>query len=295
MNIVVLGASGRIGRAILQEFNDQSSVLTAVSRFVKQSSPVHSQIRWVSLDPHDVSGHHALFLNADIVIDARNQRYDDWSGYPAMIDATLAALETTKAHYVYIDNIYVYGRPASSSRVAEDIVRHPISVKGKIRLDIENRLRDLMAQGQPIMIVRFPDFYDISTDPLPRFLRWFGPPHLPHQFISTRDGAQALYRLVMDPDAYRKIWHVAGDEPITGLGLQKIAQEILGRKLPLWVFGPRLVKLLGFVNAPARGLQETQYLWQYPVILNTDKFVNRYGSAFIHSHQAVIRELLNRQ
>lgn len=79
MNIVVLGASGRIGRAILQEFIDQSSVLTAVSRFVKQSSPAHSQIRWVSMDAHDVSGHHALFLHADIVIDARNQRYDDWS------------------------------------------------------------------------------------------------------------------------------------------------------------------------------------------------------------------------
>lgn len=69
--------------------------------------------------PDDVEGHRKIFERADAIIDARNQRYGDWSAYPAMIRATLSALGQSVVPYTYVDNVYCYGRPHGDS-VMED-------------------------------------------------------------------------------------------------------------------------------------------------------------------------------
>ncbi len=166
-----------------------------------------------------------MFAEADAVIDARNQRYDDWSGYPAMIDATLAALAGTAAHYLSVDNIYLYGQPGTPRPIDEAAPRHPISAKGQIRQAVERRLMQAM-DTYPIAIARFPDFYAIATDPLPRGVRWFGPPDLPHQFIHLPDAARALLWLTEDYQSRGQVWHVAGADPIAGTDLRDLAQAV---------------------------------------------------------------------
>ena len=166
MTIVVLGASGRLGRAILHELSAAGASVIAVSRSATPR-PEISRVTWVSLDSNDIQGHHALFSAAECVIDARNQRYDDWSGYPAMIAATLTALQNTDTRYIYVDNLYLYGRSFTWDPVTEDQARNPVSEKGRIRLSVETTLRQIMPD-RPILIARFPDFYNISTDPLPQ-------------------------------------------------------------------------------------------------------------------------------
>ncbi|WP_053958227.1 hypothetical protein [Sulfobacillus thermosulfidooxidans] len=308
MHVVILGASGRLGQAVVQTWTNgsqclpyssaagvlgvSSDLITAVTR-----NPAHVHaiqgVEWAVLDPMDRSSHHALFERADIVIDACNQRYDDWSQYPEMIRVTLEALENTGARYVYIDNIYLYGIPPRDQLVTETVPRRPISQKGAIRFAIETQLVMQMQQGRPIVIVRFPDFYNIVTDSLPRYLRWFGPLDQPHQFIDTSDAARAIRLIAEDDGAYQQIWHVAGDEPITGQTMQGMVQELWGVKVPCRIFGPRFISLLGIINPLARGLKETQYLWTTPVILNTEKFASRYHGHFvIHSHQQVLHAIL---
>ncbi len=204
-------------------------------------------VHWVTLHPEDVAGHHQLFSKTDCVVDARSQRYDDWSLYPAMIEATVTALVGTHAHYVYVDNLYLYGRPATSQPLNETAPQQPVSVKGQIRWRVEQRLMQAMAQ-HPITIVRLRDFYAITTDPLPRTLRWFGPPDLPHQFIHIPDAAQAIQWLVEGDLTVGQVWHVAGPDPISGTELRDLARAVSGVKTHLRVMGPITVRLisLGF-------------------------------------------------
>ncbi|MCY0877578.1 MAG: NAD(P)H-binding protein [Firmicutes bacterium] len=292
MKTIVLGATGRLGREVVREFVGAGHQVVAVTRSANPPGN-RNALRWVTLDARDVAGHHTLFAHADCVIDARNQRYDDWSGYPAMITATLAALEGTQARYVYVDNLYLYGRPPSSDAVDETAPRMPVSEKGRIRCDIEAQLQVAM-RDHAIVIVRFPDFYGITTDPLPRALRWFGPPTLAHQFIHVPDAAHAVRLLAEELAAYGDIWHVTGAEPITGDALRDITQQVVGRPVRLHVIGPALVHLMGLVYGPARGLRETQYLWQTPVTLSMAKFASRFDTRFIHSHVNALREIVQK-
>ncbi len=249
------------------------------------------EARWQTLQPEDIAGHHCLFSEADCVVDSRNQRYDDWSGYPSMIEATLTALEGTVSRYIYVDNLYLYGSPAASVPIDETVPRRPISIKGMIRHEIEARLLKVMPM-RSVTIARFPDFYHISTDTLPKTLRWFGPPAQPHQFIHIPDAAKAIRLLIENEDSAGHIWHVVGDNPVTGYQLLEIARAATGGATRLRVISPVMVRLLGLGFAPARGLVETLYLWTSPVILDATKFRQRFGHQFIHAHQDVLRELV---
>ncbi len=65
-----------------------------------------------------------------------------------------------------------------------------------------------------------------------------------------------------------------------------------GRRTRLLVMGPALVRLVGLAFAPARGLIETQYLWQEPVTLDMTKFARRFATDFIHDHAQALQEIL---
>jgi nucleoside-diphosphate-sugar epimerase len=293
MKCVILGATGRLGQQVVGACVAAGDEVVAVTRGgPPPGSP--AVVRWETLHPADVGGHHRLFAQADSVVDARNQRYDDWSRYPAMIAHTLTALEDTHAHYVYVDNLYLYGRPTTTKPVDEATARQPVSVKGQIRREIEQRLMMAMPR-HAITIARFPDFYGISTDSLPRGLRWFGPPELAHQFIHIPDAAHAVRSLAEDVQTAGDVWHVTGADPITGYQLRDIAREVTGRATRLTVLSPVMVRLMGLGFAPARGLVETQYLWQSPVLLDATKFRTRFGTHFIHTHRDALKAILARR
>ena len=290
MRVVVLGATGRLGRHVVHECVGTGHEVVAVTRG-EPPADGHGTVRWATVQPEDVEAHHRLFSQTDGVLDARNQRYDDWSRYPAMVDATLAALRDTRARYVYVDNLYAYGVPATSAPVDENTPRRPVSVKGQIRRDIERGLIAAMTT-HPVTIVRFPDFYGISTDPLPGSLRWFGPPALSHQFIHVPDAAHAVRLILQDPTAAGEVWHVAGAAPITGYQLRDVARGITGRPTRLTVMGRGLVRVLGLISGPARGLVETQYLWETPMFLDASKFGSRFDTRFFHTHREALREIM---
>ena len=286
---MILGATGRIGRSLVREVRHQGVAVVAVSRSSQHAG--QDGVRWVALEPDNVEGHRKIFERADAIIDARNQRYDDWSAYPAMIRATLSALGQSVVPYTYVDNVYCYGRPQGDS-IREDAPRLPVSRKGRYRVEVERMLLQAVESGRRVQIVRFPDFYGISTDSLEQgTLRWFGPPVLAHQFIHIPDAARAAWLLTSDTHAPLGVWHVAGDSPVAAEKLRETAQSALKRPVRLRVFPRLAVAAAGMANPQIRGLVETQYLWRTPLALNTEKFESRYGTEFRHSHQYALEEI----
>lgn len=156
MRVVILGATRRLGRHVVEACIASGHEVVAVSRRDRSPQSGGAQ-EWATWPAQDSAGYRRLFAGVDTVIDARNQRYDDWSRYPAMIEATLIALRGTRAHYVYVDNVYLYGNPNDSTALDETAPRRPVSVKGTIRRAIEQRVVTAMST-HPITIARFPTF-----------------------------------------------------------------------------------------------------------------------------------------
>ncbi len=299
--VLVLGATGRLGRKTVQQALQQGYEVIAGGRSqthleeALQEMTHHPNLKLEEVGLGSSDRLVAVFPKVDWVIDARNQRYDDWSHYPQMINDTLEALDKTPKPYTYVDNVYCYGRPLANP-VSEDVPRQPISEKGRIRKEVEMRLLQAMSAGHTVMVARCPDFYGPGIAPFSSLesgiLTWFGDLALPHQFVHVADAARALLALGHDPNAYGQVWHIPGSDPITGLNAYHLARSISRKPIRRRVIGPRTVWLLGLINSDARGFRETRYLWDTPMILDGSKWTKQYGEGWFRSHQTAFEEML---
>ncbi len=301
--LLILGATGRLGRSLIREALQQGYGVVATGRNHKRlEEALRDMVLYPGLELQEVGlGQHdrlrPVFEKVDWVIDARNQRYDNWSGYPNMISETIRALDDAPRPYIYVDNVYCYGRPATNP-VPEDALRRPISEKGRIRVSVEKLLFQAMSSGHTVMVTRYPDFYGPGIEPFSSLesgtLSWFGNPTLPHQFVHVRDAAGVLLALVANSESYGQLWHIPGPKAITGLDAYHLAQRISLKPIRLRVIGPLTVWVLGFINSDARGFRETRYLWDTPLILDGTKFLKQYGDGWFRSHEDTFEEILVR-
>jgi nucleoside-diphosphate-sugar epimerase len=296
-HIVILGATGRLGRAVTFHLLQERVHVHAVGRTL----PPLSALSWPAgsqgvfeaqvLPSQDTTALSALFAKADTVIDCRNQRYDDWSGYPAMISSALEALPPG-CRYLYVDNVYLYGR--QTGPLQENAARNPNSQKGRIRLEVEQMI--LRRPRGSAVILRFPDFYGpgVTASVFDRLskgrLLWFGNPGAAHQFIHSSDAALAIVAMVLDPMWEIPLWHVSGDVPITGFDLQSKARQVMSAPIRLRVLGAKTIWLAGLFNAQIRGFKETRYLWDAPLVLDDSAFRQRYALP-VHSHEETLVDM----
>lgn len=297
-NIAVLGATGRIGLPVVRQALARGWRVTAVGRSAGPLLQLAAGLgnppglrsiadrvqSWETLVP--------IVEELDAVIDARNQRYDDWSGYPRMIEQTLRALTITRVPYLYIDNVYLYG-VAGHNPVAESAPLRPVSEKGRMRMEVARMLENHAARS---VVVRFPDFYGPGVGPGPLsglhrgVVYWFGPPDLPHQWIHVEDAARAVLFLADTAGTAGRVWHVPGPAPLSGHQLRKLAEEAAGRRVRLLRVPALAIWAMGLFDRQARGFRETRYLWEFPLILDGSRFLTKFPKWRFRSHLETLRE-----
>lgn len=301
-NIAVLGATGRIGLPIVRQALARGWRVTAVGRSIVALQQLAAGLgnppglrcaadgvqSWETLVP--------IVEKLDAVIDARNQRYDDWSGYPRMIEQTLGALTITRVPYLYIDNVYLYG-VTGNKPVAEAAPPRPVSEKGRVRMEVARMLDNHAARS---VVVRFPDFYGPGVGPGPLsglhrgVVYWFGPPDLPHQWIHVEDAARAVLSLAETAGTGGRVWHVSGPDPLSGYQLRQLAGEAAGRRMHLVRVPALAIWAMGLFDHQARGFRETRYLWESPLILDGSQFLARFPKWRFRSHLQTLREVAAR-
>ena len=80
--------------------------------------------------------------------------------YPPLMANVVQVAKQQSAKLAIVDNIYAYGR-SKGEKVKETFVKNPHTKKGKIRLQIETKIKD---SGVPAMIAHFPDFYGPNAE-----------------------------------------------------------------------------------------------------------------------------------
>src|SRR5262245_39340478 len=156
---LVVGASGGIGSETALAFSRHGWKIRAFSR-TKGSASGSSGWEWVKGDALDRASVLAASQGVRAIVHAVNPPgYRNWDKLVLpMIDNTIAAAKASGARILLPGTIYNYG-PDAFPTLREESPQNATTRKGKIRIELEKKLKDASRQGVRSLIVRFGDFF----------------------------------------------------------------------------------------------------------------------------------------
>lgn len=305
MNLVI-GSTGSIGNAVVNELSTQGQPVRAFVRDVGKAKGVFKHPESVELFRGSVDNPlelKAAFNGVRVVFNCLNLPYPEWSRLPSMHRRILDAAKATSAKMVFPGNVYIYGH-APNGKVREDHPRNPCSKKGQLRVQLEDMFMEASRKNEvPTAIVRFPDFYGPNARGVAdgifnaaisgKTARWLGKLDAVHEFILISDAAKAMVMAAGRSDAYGQDFNVPGPEPITAREWIELVFKEAGHPTKMIGTSKLTMRFFGLFNPTAREFFEMQYLTEEPLILDGAKFTKFFGTKYPSTDYADgIRETL---
>ncbi|MDD1505509.1 SDR family NAD(P)-dependent oxidoreductase [Lysinibacillus sp. CNPSo 3705] len=300
---LVIGASGGMGYALVNELVSRNIQVKAFARNKEKLVALFQHHKNVEIISGDVFNEQDLMKasnGVDIIFHAISFPYQDWEKlHMRCVDMVINIAERRGAKIALVDNIYAYGRQ-STNPVIEQAKKEPQTKKGKIRLMMENKLKN---SNVPSLIVHFPDLYGpnaentILYDTLKNVAQgkkanFVGNMQVKREFLYTVDGAKAMVELALRDDTYNQNWNVPAVHPITGEELVKILREITGYKKGIRTISKGMVQFIGAFNPNMREVVEMLYLTEEPVILSGKKYEKEIGPLPRTSYRVGLEETI---
>ena len=255
----VLGASGGMGYSIVNELTSKGCEVIAFARDRKKLERLFKGKKGVHIVTGNILNREDVIQAAkgcDIIFHAAGVPYTKWQAQlPVMTENIIETSKTHSAKLAIVDNIYAYGQ-SHGRKVTEDTVKNPHTKKGKLRLQMENKVKE---SGVPYVIAHFPDFYGpnatntllhttLGNVVLNKKTIYIGDPDIAREYIFTPDGAKALVTLALDDNAYGANWNIPGYGTITGTELIRLVRELTGYKERVSIITKRMIRFVSFFN-----------------------------------------------
>ena len=273
--VLVLGANGLFGRATTEAFAAAGwRVLAQVRRAPAAGWPPGAEP--VAIGAFDVPGLVASARGAAVVVNGLNPIYTRWEkdAIP-LADTAQAVAERLGATLMLPGNVYNFGA-GMPALLEETTSQRPTTSKGRIRVAIEQTMRDASARGLRSIVVRAGDFYGgrgrgswldllIAKSLAGGVATWPGPLEVEHAWAYLPDLARACVQLAEQRhrlDAFEVV-HFPGHAP-TGRQFVAVLDDIAGRPLRLKSAPWLAMRLLSPVMPMFKALSEMRYLWQVP-------------------------------
>ena len=288
---LVLGASGGIGGETAAALARHGWTVRAFAR--RPPDPgLAGPFKWIAGDAMDADAVRDAAAGAATIVHAVNPPgYRGWGRVVLpMLDNTIAAARETGARIVLPGTIYNYG-PDAFPLLWEDSPQTPETVKGGIRVEMEERLKAAARDGVPSLVVRFGDFFG----PRPggnwfsqamvkpgRPLRTFTQPGAPgagHAWAYLPDAAETIARLLdrrAELDPFDR-FHFAGHLDRDGTALEAAIRRIAGGGLKTKRLPWGLLRLAAPFNESLRELVAMRGFWQRTVALDGGKLAAFLG------------------
>ncbi len=305
---LVLGATGGIGHWTAVKLTEVGQPVRVMVRDPGKFRRAWPDAKGIDLVPGDAlvaDDVRRAAQGAATVFHCVNVPYPKWSTQAMpMLANTISAAKSAGARVVLPGNVYGIGR-AQTEFVREDHPMAPHTRKGRIRLEMEQRLEALhRSEGLAYTIVRMPDFYgpfvlnrlyaDIFRDALRgRRMRWFGRLDIPSEFVFIPDGGEAMVRAGTDPGSDGETYHVPGAGVITPRAFLGLIAKTAGTASRPQAVAPWLVTLAGLVDPLAREFREMMYLKQERFLLDGSKFRQKFGTLPSTPYETGVLESLN--
>jgi len=174
-----------------------------------------------------------------------------------MIDNSIAAARATGARILLPGTIYNYG-PDALPELTESSPQHPVTRKGAVRVELEQRLRTAADDGVRSLIVRAGDFFGphagnnwlsqglVKPGREVTAITYPGKPGLGHQWAYLPDVAETMLQLVNRPEALATFdtFHMQGHWDQDGARMTEAIRTALAKPaLPVRAFPWWLVPL----------------------------------------------------
>ena len=290
--IALFGAAGAIGQSIAAAIRAQGTPYRVVgrSRAALDASfgtdPLAELVTW---NPDDPASVRAAARGIDTLIHLVGVNYWQFELHPRLMEKTLAgAIAEGVTRFLLIGTVYPYGRP-QSARVTEEHPREPHTFKGRMRKAQEDLLMAADREGRiRATVLRLPDFYGPGVDKsflhsafeaavTGKTANLIGPIDRLHEFVFVPDVGPVVAKLVATPQAYGRVWHLAG----AGVTTQKAIVEEIARQtnkpLKFRTAGKTMLRVLGLFNPMLREMVEMHYLLTQPVLMDDRALENLIG------------------
>ncbi len=293
---LVIGATGGIGGAAAQALLAHGWQVRAMHRNPDTAKMKEGAagIEWVRGDAINRDDVVAAAQGVQVIVHGANPPgYKNWRGLAVpMLANTIEAATIVGARILFPGNVYNFG-PDAWPVIRETSPQHPLTRKGKIRVEMEETLRAATLRGMRVVVIRAGDFLGDGapgswfqtvmvkrgkpvtsvTYPGEREVghAWAYLPDLGETFARIADREEELPRF--------ETFHFGGYWLERGIEIVESVRRVVGRpNLPIKRF-PWIViyALLPFVRL-FREIFEMRYLWRKPVRLDNRKLVAFLGS-----------------
>jgi nucleoside-diphosphate-sugar epimerase len=226
---------------------------------------------------------------ADVVLHALNPAYTEWSRHALPLAySAIAAAESAGATLVFPGNLYNFGKGLPPV-IDEAAPMRPSARKGRLRLAIEERMREAAERGVRIIILRAGDFFGggrgswfdlvITKDIARGRLVYPGPLDLVHEWAYLPDLAAAMLRLAEIRDALPPFATFGfPGHALTGRELTTAIARAVRSKLQVKGMSWWLVHALRSIVPLCRELSEISYLWSEPNRIDGTKLASLIGA-----------------
>ena len=295
---VVFGATGGVGRAVVEELVRRGRRVRAVSRDgagVQGAEPM-------VVDASQPDAATAAAAGAAVVYHCVNPGYTRWPELlPPVSRSILHAAEAAGAKLVYADNLYAYGPVEGPLR--EDLAAAATGRKGRTRVAVADELLAAQRAGRVrVAIGRASDYYGAnganSNAGEPVFGRavagkrpaWNGRLDQPHTLHFLPDLARGLVALADRREADGDVWHLPAAPPLTAQQFFDLVFEAAGRPTPAraQTLSPPMLAIAGIFSPLMRELRETTYQFREPFVIDSSKFERAFGRFDATPHREAV-------
>lgn len=156
--IAILGARGRLGRAVAKAFLDAGYEVRAITRDGKLPAELNGA-KAVVADALDRQSLVDATRGIDIIFNGLSPVYSDWSSVLPMAENVMAASHANGALHMVAGTVYNFGSPMPAE-ITEDTPQHPTTEKGRIRAAQEQLYRSEADAGRVrTILLRAGDFF----------------------------------------------------------------------------------------------------------------------------------------
>ena len=293
--VLVLGAKGRFGTAAVNAFAAAGWQVRAQSRRADASYP--AGVTAITADAMDSAALCAAAEGADVVINGLSPLYTEWEELARdLADHALKAAKSSDALLMLPGNVYNYGRQIPSE-LDVDTPQVGDHAKARIRIEIEQQMRDAAADGVSSLVVRAGDFFGgkvggswfdlvIAKSLKDEKLVYPGAPDVPHSWSYLPDLAQTFVHLAEQRALFVGAHTVHFDgHTLTGEQLHTEVEAVLGRPLKRATMPWGLVRLAAWFSPMLAATLDMRYLWQRAHRLN-DSSLRQHLNSVPHTSLA---------
>jgi nucleoside-diphosphate-sugar epimerase len=283
--ILVLGAAGRLGYAASEAFRDAGWTVRGLVR-PGRANAVPRGIEAVDAVTRDeaVAAGHAC----DIVLNAFNPIITEWQkNATSLAYAAIAAAEGNGATLLFPGSVWNFGRDVPSV-IDESTPMSATSRKGRIRIEIEQRVQEACERGMRAIVLRAGDYFGggrgswfdlvICKEIARGRLTYPGPLDVAHAWAYLPDFAQTMVQLANRRDSFHPFESFGyPGHAVTGHQLLAAIEDETKSKFNIRPMSWWMIKTFGQLLALGRELSELEYLWRVPHSISGDKLKAAVG------------------